>query len=107
VLASAWLGLFHGTAQTAALMHSLGLSSDWGEPLRIGGSILDLGIAALLLADRTARWSTPVQLIAVLAYTVVIGIALPRLFLDPLGPLMKNLPILLAIAASGAIGDKR
>ena len=106
-LVSAWLGLFYGSAQTAALMHSLGLSSDWGEPLRIGGSVLDLGIAALLLTDRTARWSTPVQLVVVLGYTLLIGIALPRLFLDPLGPLLKNLPIMLAIAVHGAIGDKR
>ena len=106
-LASAWLGLFHGAAQTAAVAHSLGLSPDWNGPLRVGGSILDLGVAALLLADRTARWSTPVQLIVVLGYTFVIGIALPRLFLDPLGPLLKNLPIMLAIAVHGAIGDKR
>lgn len=106
-LISAWLGLFHGAAQTAALLHSLGLSTDWGGPLRIGSSILDLGIAALLLADRTGRWSTPVQLGVVLGYTVAIGIALPQLFLDPLGPLLKNLPIMLAIAVHGVIGDKR
>ena len=106
-LVSAWLGLFHGAAQAAALVHSLGLSPDWGEPLRIGGSILDLAIAALLLTDRTARWSTPVQLIVVLGYTLIIGIALPELLLDPLGPLLKNLPIMLAIAVHGVIGDKR
>lgn len=106
-LVSSWLGLFHGAAQTATLMHSVGLSPQWADPLRIGGSILDLGIAALLVADRTARWSTPVQLVVVLGYTVVIGIALPELFLDPLGPLLKNLPIMLAIAVHGAIGDKR
>lgn len=106
-LASAWLGLFDGAAQTATLVHSLGLPPEWGEPLQIGSSILDVVIAALLLADRTARWSTPVQLIVVLGYTVFIGIALPGLFLDPLGPLLKNLPIMLAIAVHGAIGDKR
>jgi uncharacterized protein YbjT (DUF2867 family) len=106
-LVSAWLGLFHGAAETTALAQSLELPAGWGEPLRIGGSILDFGIAVLLLADRTARWSTPVQLVVVLGYTLVIGIALPDLFLDPLGPLLKNLPIMLAIAVHGAIGDKR
>jgi uncharacterized protein YbjT (DUF2867 family) len=106
-LVSAWLGLFHGAPQTTALVRSLKLSSDWSDPLRIGGSILDLGIATLLLADRTARRSTPVQLVVVLGYTVVIGSALPGLLLEPLGPLLKNLPILLLIAVHGAIGDKR
>ena len=106
-LASAWLGLFHGADRTAAVVQSLGLPPGWGEPLRIGSSILDVAVAALLLTDRTARRSTPVQLAVVLGYSAVIGMALPGLLLDPLGPLLKNLPILLAIAVHGAIGDRR
>jgi hypothetical protein len=39
--------------------------------------------------------------------TLVIGLALPQLWLDPLGPLLKNIPILIAILVHGAIGDKR
>jgi hypothetical protein len=47
------------------------------------------------------------QLVVVFGYTLIIGFALPGLWLDPLGPLLKNLPILLAIAVYGVIGDKR
>jgi len=106
-LASAWLGLAHGSAQTEALVHSLGLPEGMAEPLRIGSSALDLVIASLLLFGRSAARSALVQLAVVLGYTAVIGCALPQLWLDPLGPLLKNLPVMLAIAVYGVIGDKR
>ena len=64
-------------------------------------------IAALVLMDGTARRSTLAQLIVVLGYSLVIGVALPSLWLDPLGPLLKNIPILALILVHGAIGDKR
>lgn len=105
-LASAWLGLARGAAPTAELVEALGLPHAWADPLRIGGSILDIAIAALLLGDRTARLSTAAQLLAVIGYTFVIGIAMPELWLDPLGPLLKNFPILGLILVHGAIGGK-
>lgn len=105
-LASAWLGFAHGAAPTAELVEALGLPHAWADPLRIGGSILDIAIAALLLGDRTARLSTAAQLLAVVGYTFVIGIAMPGLWLDPLGPLLKNLPILALILVHGTIGGK-
>ncbi|MEQ1754026.1 MAG: NAD(P)H-binding protein [Micropepsaceae bacterium] len=106
-LVSAVIGFIYGTPQTQELVDSLGMPSGWATPLRIGSSLLDLGVAALLIADSHARWSTIVQLTVILGYTTVIGIALPQLWIDPLGPLLKNLPILLAVAVHGVIGDQR
>lgn len=106
-LSSAYLGLFHGQAQTNALVESIDLPAAFATPLQIGSSILDIAIAGLIIFDRNARLSTPVQLVVVIGYTLVIGFALPLLWLDPLGPLVKNIPILLAIAVHGAIGDQR
>lgn len=106
-LASAWLGLFHGETTSDAVISGLGLPQDWADPLRVGGSLLDLGVAFLVLSDKHLRWSTVVQISVVLGYTVVIGIAQPALWLDPLGPLLKNLPIVALIAVHGVIGNKR
>jgi uncharacterized protein YbjT (DUF2867 family) len=106
-LASALLGLLYAAAPTADLVQALGLPFAWGDPLRIGSSMLDFGVAGLVLSDRSARFSTVVQLAVVVGYTLVIGIALPSKWLDPLGPLLKNLPILALILVHGAIGDKR
>ena len=106
-LASALLGLFQGAARTAEVVRALGLSQAFADPLRIASSMMDLAIAALVAFDRRGLRSTPIQLAAVAGYTAVIGLALPHLWLDPLGPLLKNLPILLAIAVHGAVADKR
>lgn len=106
-VASAWLGLFHGAATTAQLVGAAGLPTSWCMPLQIGGSLLDLAILAQLLFDRRAARSAVCQLLVVGGYTVVIGAILPHLWLDPLGPLLKNLPIMAVIAVYGVIGDKR
>jgi uncharacterized protein YbjT (DUF2867 family) len=106
-LSSAWLGLFHGMELTETLIRKLGLPMGFADPLRIGSSFLDIAIAGLLVFDRKTQLATFVQLAAVIGYTLVIGFALPQLWLDPLGPLLKNIPILLAIAVHGAIGDQR
>lgn len=106
-LASAWLGITRGEAQTEALVHQLGLPQGLADPLRIASSVLDIMIAGLLLFDRSAARVALVQLGVVLGYTLVIGFALPQLWLDPLGPLLKNLPVMMAIATYGVIGDTR
>lgn len=106
-LASAWLGLFHGTAQTDQLVKALGAPAEWSRPLQLGSSLLDIAIAVQLLLDRSVARVALVQLAVVAGYTVVIGTVLPALWLDPLGPLLKNLPIMLAIAIYGVIGNKR
>ena len=106
-LASALLGLLAGGAAAATFVDAMALPSASADALRIGTSILDVAIAGLVAFDRRGRLSTLVQLIAVGAYTLVLGVAMPGLWLDPLGPLLKNLPILALILAHGAIGDKR
>jgi uncharacterized protein YbjT (DUF2867 family) len=106
-LASAWLGVAYGASATTKLVAALGLTPAWSDPLRIASSLLDFAIAALLIAGRTPRLAMVVQLATVLGYTAVIGFALPPLWIDPLGPLLKNLPILLLILVNGAIAEKR
>ncbi len=106
-LASAALGLLYGGNEAQQVAAGLGLPAGWADPLRVGGSFVDLAVALLLLLDKSARWATIAQLSVVLGYTILIGIALPGLWLDPFGSLLKNLPILLLIAVHGAIGVRR
>lgn len=106
-LASALLGLFAGRAQTVAMLTAIGAPESAALPLQIGTALLDLAIAALVIRDSRARTATAVQLAVVLGYTLGLTFALPALWADPLGPLLKNLPILLLILVHGAIGDRR
>jgi len=106
-LTSAWLGLFYGAVQTERVTHAIGLPASWNTPLQLGSSILDIVIAVQLMLDRSAARAGATQLAVVASYTLVLGTALPALWLDPLGPLLKNLPIMVAIAMYGVIGNKR
>lgn len=106
-LSSAFLGLFYGAELTAELVSALGLPMPLADPLRIGSSVLDIGIAALLVLDRGGRWSLITQIAVVLGYTAVLGLALPHLWLDPLGPLLKNIPVMMTILAYAAIAERR
>ena len=106
-LMSALVGMSHGGGQTEALVDRLGLPQGFADPLRITSSALDILVAATLVFDRSAARSALLQLVVVLGYTLVIGFALPELWLDPLGSLLKNIPIMVAIAIYGIIGDKR
>ncbi len=106
-LASAWLGFVYGEAQTAAVIHGLGLQESLANPLRIGSCMMDIAIAALLLFGRSIVQTTILQLLVIAGYTLVIGFALPHLWLDPLAPLLKNLPIIVVVAIYGVIGEKR
>lgn len=106
-LASALLGLFAGRAQTLEVLTAIGAPEAAAFPLQIGTALLDLAIAALVVRDSRARTATAAQLIAVAGYTLALTLTLPSLWVDPLGPLLKNLPILLLILVHGAIGDRR
>jgi len=57
-----------------------------------GGSALDLMIGMLLWL-KPGRRSYQATLIALALLTLTASILLPALWLDPLGPLLKNLPI--------------
>ena len=106
-LMSALVGLSHGGEQTDALVNRLGLPQGLADPLRISSCALDILVAATLVFDQSAVRSALLQLVVVLGYTLVIGFALPELWFDPLGSLLKNIPVMVAIAIYGIIGDKR
>lgn len=106
-LVSALLGLFSARAQTLEVLAAIGAPEATALPLRIGTALLDLGIAALVVGDSRARFATVAQLVTVAGYTLALTFALPALWADPLGPLLKNLPILLLILVHGAIADRR
>jgi hypothetical protein len=62
-----------------------------------GAAAMDvaLGIAVLIMKRRRIVWT--LQMVLILAYTVIITIRLPEFWLHPYGPIVKNLPLLAAI----------
>lgn len=81
-----------------ALLGDVGLAS---RPLAAaalyGAAVLDvaLGVGTLMLRKRRLLWLA--QIAVVLAYTAIISVRLPQLWLEPFGPVLKNLPVLAAL----------
>jgi uncharacterized protein YbjT (DUF2867 family) len=82
---------------------SLQLLRDIGSPatlapLLLAGAIgLDLIFGVLTLLPRRARWLWPAQIAVVAGYTAIITWRLPALWLEPFGPVAKNIPILILL----------
>ncbi|MEE8371704.1 MAG: NAD(P)H-binding protein [Sphingomonadales bacterium] len=106
-LASGLIGLIAGAGTTAGLLQGMDLPAAWAAPLAVATSLLDLGLGVWLISGRWIGAVTLTQLLAVLAYTTILTLAGPELWLDPFGPLLKNIPILALILVYGAIGRAR
>lgn len=68
---------------------------------------LDLVLALWLALSRRPRFVIALMALSVLAYTLVLGSAVPALWLDPLGGMAKNLVILPALAVLWVVVERR
>jgi uncharacterized protein YbjT (DUF2867 family) len=105
-IGSALAGFFNGTPMALQFAAALGLPDALVPPLVAATCLLDLAIAALLLTRRS-RLAAAVQLIVVLGYTLGLTLALPGLWADPFGALLKNIPILALIAVNAILSEAR
>ena len=71
------------------------------------GSLVDVAIGIGLLLRYRPGLMAAVRVLVVLGYTLALGVAEPALWADPLGPLVKNLPILAAALALAALEAER
>lgn len=91
------------TATSQRLMQSLGLSNG------VGGvaCLWDMILAGLLAFNIRPFLTLLLQLGTVLAYTVMLTLADPALWQDPLGPLLKNLPIMGLMLVQATVARER
>ena len=62
-----------------------------------GAALLDIALGVATLSMQ-ARWRVyELQAAVVIGYTVVISVSLPELWAHPFGPILKNVPLLVAI----------
>jgi hypothetical protein len=83
--------------ESVALVERTGLHGPTALAAVYAGAGLDavFGIASLLAGSRSL-WLA--QILVVVAYTVILTFAIPETWLHPFGPLVKNVPILAALA---------
>jgi uncharacterized protein YbjT (DUF2867 family) len=91
------LGVY-SVSESYALLARVGLSGGVATAALYGAAAIDLafGIGVFVLRDR--RWLWRAQALLIVVYSVIIAIKLPEYWLHPFGPVLKNLPMLAAIA---------
>jgi len=106
-IATGVIALDPGRASALAQLGEAGLRRPLADVVVVGGAIFDIALGLLLLVRRTAR-ATLLTMLAVTPLYVLAGTVLaPQLWVDPLGPLLKILPLLVATAFTLAILDER
>ncbi|MDN3921532.1 SDR family oxidoreductase [Roseateles violae] len=80
-----------------ALLDRAGVPPALAPAMLFGAALLDiaLGIASLMPGPR--RWLWIAQAALILFYTAVISLRLPEYWAHPYGPMLKNLPMLVAL----------
>lgn len=84
--------------QSLALLAAVGLAGPVALLALYGAAALDFALGIATLVVRRARWLWAAQAALVAAYTAIITVWLPEQWLHPFGPVVKNLPILAALA---------
>jgi uncharacterized protein YbjT (DUF2867 family) len=90
-------------SDSRVLLAALGLQGGAADTALYAGAALDLALGVGMLLPRTRRIAYVAGIAALLASTAAISLALPPLWLHPLGPVLKNLPILAALLALHAL----
>lgn len=102
VLSLVWLwtgvvSLIELSGQSTALLQGTWISDPaWQQAVIVAGALLDLALGVALWC-RPQRRVYDIALAAMVLMTVVATLLSPALWLHPLGPLLKNLPIALIL----------
>jgi uncharacterized protein YbjT (DUF2867 family) len=71
------------------------------------GGVLDIVLGVLCIARWQRRRVLMLMAVLIAIYTIAIGIFWPQHWLDPLGGLVKNLPLLIALGVLTAVEERR
>jgi hypothetical protein len=98
-----------GPGRTSALLHlsQAGFTPASADFVLVAGSIFDIVLGSLLLVRKLARAVLITMLAVTPGYLLVGTITAPHLWLDPLGPYTKVIPVLIATMFTLAILDER
>jgi nucleoside-diphosphate-sugar epimerase len=70
-------------------------------------TLLDMLLGLLTLIKWHIKWVGALQIVLIIAYTLIISIFIPQYWLDPFGAIVKNLPLLVSTLVMMAMADPR
>ena len=101
-----FVGFLYPVEESYKLLSSVGITDIWAPITLYSAAALNtlLGIASLI-AYRI-RLVVALQLLLIITYTAIITWAMPTLWLEPFGPITKNLPLIVATLIMLVLEDK-
>ena len=84
----------YSTSSSLNLMRHIGVPASLAPMVLIGAAVLDIALGLLTLLPRRVPFLWGAQILLVSIYTAIISVFLPELWLEPFGPVVKNVPIL-------------
>ncbi len=106
-IASGLVGLWQPAAVNSAILAGLDLAGAGASAVVWTSCLIDIAIGIALILRLWPRLLAIVQLTVMTGYTLGLSFISPALWLDPFGPLLKNLPIAIAILVLVALERKR
>ncbi len=79
------------------LLHLVGIPVKWYTICLYGASFIHFMVGLSLLFNYKIKVNCVIQLGVIVLYTGVLSVVLPSLWLEPFGPLVKNIPIIVSI----------
>jgi hypothetical protein len=104
---TAFISIGPGYDVGMGLMREGGIEGPLAVAAVVGGGLLDLVIGIGIALRRTTKLALIASLIVSVVYFVIGTIIVPRLWIDPLGPMMKIWPIFVFTLVALAIRDDR
>lgn len=101
------IALFGSYAAAAAVLTSHGFPAQLVAPFLIGSSLADIVVGAMIMIRRTSAAGLVAGLAISIGYLAGAALLAPDLWLDPLGPLLKVVPIIVLMLVALLTLDNR
>jgi uncharacterized protein YbjT (DUF2867 family) len=99
---------FYPVDSSLRMLAATGITTEWlAFAALYGAALLDIALGIAIFAVRRRRLLWAAQILVVVVYTAIISIRLPELWLEPFGPVLKNLPVLAALWLLYATEERR
>jgi len=106
-IATGLMALGPGWEQGVGLMFEGGVTHGLAEATVVAGAAADICIGIGIAFRRTTKRALYAALAISLVYAIIGTVLVPRLWIDPIGPLLKIFPIMVLILVAIAIHDDR
>lgn len=87
---------FYPHADSYQLLAATGIHGILAPVALYGASLLDLALGVATLFRYQIRWTAWLQILVMLLFSLMIALYLPQYWLHPYGPLIKNIPLMVA-----------